>query len=815
MGTVHRVAIIGSGPAGLSAAAHAAARGLDHVLLEKTDRLSDTIFRYQRGKHIMATPTQLVLRSDIDFEAGKRETILERWNDQTASAKVNVRYKAEATSISGQKGDFAIALSDGETIRAEHIILAIGTQGNPNRLTVPGGDLPHVQYTLDDPTEYVDEHILVVGGGDAGIENALGLIADPAQGNVLTLLNKSMDFARAKEANVKALMDARDAGRITVLAGSSPASLTASHATIDTPEGPVTIRCDRVIARMGSAPPRTFVEAAGVAFTGPDRDAFPRLTETFESTVPGLYVIGALAGYPLIKHCMNQGYDVVEFIGGNTALKPADEPILEERLRGLPGNRPVAEWLEFLRTRIEILRGLPPLQMREFLLDSEVRALKTDEIVFQRNAVGSSMFGIADGSVKVEVNPKRRSDTVGIPTGSIFGEVGLISGRRRGATVRAAEPSIVLEIPRNAALRLMAQNREARDTVNRITTERQLLQIFGSGLTRDDVAEVLAASELIRLKPDEPIITEGEDGYDVYIVRSGSMVVEKMIGGKPVFLSYIPAGSYVGEMALIDGGRRSATVRAAIQSEVVRLDGDLFRKLLVRNPELEAKMRADMAARRQVNSYIEDQKHRFSGVVDMYSSVADFLVDQGIGEATDVLLIDETLCVGCDNCEKACADVHDGLSRLDREAGRTYAHLHVPTSCRHCEHPYCMTDCPPNAIRRGPDGEVSIDETCIGCGNCQRYCPYGVIRMDSPPPNRPGLLPWLLFGAGPGPGEPDAAWKKKAKKKHGETPKVAIKCDMCAGKDGGPACVRACPTGAAIRVSPENFLSVTRLRERG
>ena len=39
-------------------------------------------------------------------------------------------------------------------------------------------------------------------------------------------------------------------------------------------------------------------------------------------------------------------------------------------------------------------------------------------------------------------------------------------------------------------------------------------------------------------------------------------------------------------------------------------------------------------------------------------------------------------------------------------------------------------------------------------------------------------------------------------------PKIAIKCDMCAGKSGGPACVRACPTGAAIRVSPEEFLAV-------
>src|SRR3546814_19440283 len=67
------------------------------------------------------------------------------------------------------------------------------------------------------------------------------------------------------------------------------------------------------------------------------------------------------------------------------------------------------------------------------------------------------------------------------------------------------------------------------------------------------------------------------------------MVVEKAIGGKPVFLSYLPAGSYVGEMALIDGGRRTATVRAAIKSEVIKLDGDAFRRLLARKPQLKMK----------------------------------------------------------------------------------------------------------------------------------------------------------------------------------------------------------------------------------
>ena len=808
---VHRIAILGSGPAGLSAAAHAAARGVSHVLLEKSDRWSDTIFRYQRGKHIMATPSQLVVRADVSFEPGKREAILETWAAEAARHKVNVRYHAEVKSITGARGDFSIALSDGSVVRAETVVLAIGTQGNPNLMSCDGGGLPHVQYQLDDPAAYVDEHICVVGGGDAGIENALGLIADRAQGNTVTLVNRGADFARAKEANAKALLAAQEAGHITLLTTAETTLIEPDWITVETPEGASRFRCDRVIARLGSAAPRKFVESIGLEFTSAAREAFPKLSPTFESTVPGVYVIGALAGYPLIKHCINQGYDVVEYIGGAVDLKPADEPILEARLKGLPGKRSVAQWLEFLRQEIEILRGLSPLQMREFLLDSDVRAYQVGDVVFKRNSIGSSLFGIASGSVEVEVGSGRKRLTVPIPTGSIVGEVGLISGRPRGATVRAAEPSILLEIPRMAALRLMASVKEARDTVNRITTERQLLQMFGSGLTPADLTDVLETAEIRQVKAGETIINEGEEGYDIFVVRSGSMVVEKQIGGKPVFLSYLPAGSYVGEMALVDGGRRSATVQAAIRSEVVRLDGDRFRALLKRKPELEEKLRTDMADRRRVTGYIEEQKDRFGDIVDMYSAVADFLVDQGIGEATDVLLIDETLCIGCDNCEKACADVHDGLSRLDREAGRTYAHLHVPTSCRHCEHPYCMTDCPPNAIHRGPDGEVFIDETCIGCGNCQRNCPYDVIRMDSRPPDKPDLISWLLFGAGPGPGEPDKAWRAKNKPKGAEPPKVAIKCDMCIGKSGGPACVRACPTGAAIRVSPEEFLTVKRM----
>jgi len=810
-----RIAIIGSGPAGLSAAARAAQLKLSHILLEKTDHLSDTIYKYQKGKHVMATPSQLVLRSDMAFDAGKREAILGTWDTLAASAGINVRYRSEVKAIEGERGAFRITLTDGAVVEAETVVLAIGTQGNPNLMRCPGSAMSHVQYQLDDPGEYIDEHITVIGSGDAGIENALGLIADPAQGNVVTILNRSADFARAKSANVKLLNEAAEQGRITIRLETTPAEVRTGELQLllETRDGQETIRCDRIIARMGSAAPRAFVEACGIEFSSSDREAFPKLSSMFESTKPGIFVIGALAGYPLIKHCMNQGYDVVEFINGNTTLKPADEPILAAKFARFKASRSVDQWLEMLRQNVMILNELSPLQMREFMLDSEVRAYKAGEVVFERADPGSSLFAIAQGSALVEVDKDNPAITVPIEQGSIFGEVGLISGRRRGATVRAGTDMIAVEVSRTAALKLMASVPAAKRAVTRISVERQLLQLFGSGLTPADLAEVLDASEIEIVSAGKPILTEGDTGEDIYVIRVGSMIVEKNVGGKPVFLSYLPAGSYVGEMALIGGGRRTATVKAAVKSEVIRLPGAAFRRLLEAKPRLLEKARADMAQRQNINAFIESRKDSFSGVVDMYSQTATFLVENGIGEATDVLLIDENLCVGCDNCEKACADSHDGLSRLDREAGRTYAHLHVPTSCRHCEHPHCMADCPPNAIHRGPDGEVVIDDTCIGCGNCQRNCPYGVIRMDSVPPKKPGLLSWMLLGVGPGPGEASKKWRHKHTKAGVEKPKKAIKCDMCSGIDGGPACVRACPTGAAIRVSPENFLSVARLEE--
>ena len=113
-----------------------------------------------------------------------------------------------------------------------------------------------------------------------------------------------------------------------------------------------------------------------------------------------------------------------------------------------------------------------------------------------------------------------------------------------------------------------------------------------------------------------------------------------------------------------------------------------------------------------------------------------------------------------------------------------------------------MKDCPPDAIHRAPNGEVYINDSCIGCGNCERNCPYGVIQMGAVTEEQPSVWKWLLTGAGMAPGT-----SIKHDKKSGVA-KKAVKCDMCKDLAGGPACVRACPTGAALRLSPEEFMEL-------
>ena len=164
------IIIVGAGPGGLSAAAHAVSTGQSHVLLEASDGIAHTVQRYQKGKHVMAEPSILPLRSDLPFEPGSRESILEAWHTGVTAPGTRIVYNARVSSITGERGDFTVTTADGGIWQGRHVILAIGVQGNLRKLGVPGEDLPFVQYQLDDPDEYENESIVVVGAGDAAID---------------------------------------------------------------------------------------------------------------------------------------------------------------------------------------------------------------------------------------------------------------------------------------------------------------------------------------------------------------------------------------------------------------------------------------------------------------------------------------------------------------------------------------------------------------------------------------------------------------------------------------------------------------------
>jgi thioredoxin reductase/CRP-like cAMP-binding protein/Fe-S-cluster-containing hydrogenase component 2 len=799
----YKIAIVGSGPGGLSAAARAAELGLSHVLLEKMSHLSDTIYRYQKGKPVMAEPTILPLRSSVGFEPGSRERVLSVWEEGAVRLGVNVRHGAEVQQITGTRGDFTVSLTGGEAIDAEFVVLTTGLQGNLRKLGVPGENLPFVQYQLDDPDEYENETIVVVGAGDSAIENAVALSVH----NKVIILNRGDGFERAKEGNRNAIERAIAAGTIECLYNSSAARAEqasdgkgkAGVLVVKTSKGEVVLDCDRVIARLGAMPPRKFVESCGIEFPNDDPNAVPAVSAQYESNVPGLYIIGALAGYPLIKQAMNQGYEVVEFIEGRD-IEPADEPVLREKFRDVVEIRSVSSALEVIKKNVPVLSGLTTLQLREFLLDSAIRAPKQGEVLFRLNDYSDTFFSIVRGGVDIHVDPNDASKRVALTKGDFFGEMGLISGRRRNATVTAGERCIVIESTRRSMIKLIKSVAAVKRIIDDTFLRRAIQSQIAPELPAEALQEVVASARIEHFKADKVLFKEGDPGDSLHLIRKGSVTVERAIGGRERVLSYVAAGNYIGEMALLTDSPRSATVRAAIETETIRLEGAAFKALLARWPDIEAKMQL------KARDHLAGQSVKVQQSPEAAGDLISFLVNQGVGEATDVLLIDETLCVRCDHCEKACAETHGGTSRLDREAGPTFAFIHVPTSCRHCEHPHCMKDCPPDALRRAPNGEVIILDSCIGCGNCETNCPYGVIQMAVKEEPKPvNLLSWFLFGKGRAPGDEIVAGHHDA-----GAAKIATKCDMCKDVAGGPACVRACPTGAAIRVSPEQFLTVTR-----
>ncbi len=835
----YRIAIIGAGPAGLSAAAHAAALDREsgatapsYILLESFRLPARTIQRYQKGKLVMAQPGFLPLRSDLRFGEGSREKILGEWSEDLARQSIHLRCGSRVIKVTGSKGDFSLQLEDGSTLTSEAVVLAIGVEGTPRKIGAQGEDTEGVQYQLDDPKEFNGERILVVGAGDSAIENALAL----AEQNDVWIVNRSAEFGRPKAANLSAVLAAiSDSSRrlgcfyeTTVRSISRQEGRSAPLSVVlQTPTGERAFSCHRVIARLGGSPARAFVESLGIQFPTKADDSLPVLSKQYESNVAGIYVIGSLGGYPLIKQAMNQGYDVVEFIRGNL-IKPVDHALLQYLFHGLPDERDADDLLDRFRGIVPMFRELNAPALRELILDSEVlvayptgreyeeaeakitelraslpagpaqprstRILREGERVYDIGEFGTSFFTLVNGTVKLE---SEAGITTQLMRGEFFGETSLLSGRPRSERAIAGPGCVLVETPRRTMIKLMKSNKPVQDGIDWIFIVRELQRHFAPHADPRELREMAGRVLVRQFKAGEIIYQEGDKADSLFILRSGNVRLSRRRGKEEVLVAQLRTGQLAGELGLMGDASRRETATAMLASELLEVRQAEFLALMRRR---DAPLNAlQLAASRRVTDNARMEVKPETG------SMLNFLISEGLGEATNVLVIDEFLCIGCDNCEKACAETHGGVSRLDRKAGATFAQVHIPVACRHCEQPHCMKDCPPNAIRRSVTGEVYIDATCIGCGACQSNCPYGVIRMEYEAPPKPGLLRWLLTGAGSGPGEdkdrhPTASAKSKGKK--------AMKCDACLDVPHGPACVKACPTGAAVRIGPQQLVDL-------
>ena len=796
----YNIIIIGAGPSGLSAATRAAEQGADYLLLEAASAPANTIRHYQRRKLVMAEPRALPLRSPLPFSASLRENVLETWEKIIADYKINIRYNTKVSGISRTAKHLEIQLEDGESFTADNVILAIGVQGNLRKLEIPGGDVPEVQYHLDDPDAYQNETIVVVGGGDTGVENALALTGR----NQVMILNRAEDFSNLKDSNLNHLTEARQKGAIDWLLQTKPQSIERNSSGdfpitlfASTPNGIERIPCHRIIARLGALPSRPVLENFGVAFPTEDAGALPMLSASYESNVPGLYIIGALAGYPLIKQGINQGYEVIEHILGNP-VESADNELLREKFSSFCDDRGVDDVLVKIQKNVPLLAMLSTLQLRELVLESNIVLSEPGDYIFRRNDYSTTFFFIVEGELDVLIDDDTHPDDH-LKTGEFFGEMALVSGRRRPGTVRARTKCVLIETPRRLMQKLINSVQSMRRILNEVAIKSVVQICIGLSLDEEELNDVASHAILKSFEAGEELFHEGDDADGLYLIQSGSVTVSRMIAGREVVLFYVAAGNYVGEMSLVSGEPRYATVRAAVATDAVMIKADRMREIIARNPEIRGALDTRYLQHLQDQEKREQLENAPSGGGSLtsqstQSNLISFLIQQGVGEATDVLLIDESLCVRCNLCEDACANTHGGASRLDRDTGPIFANIRVPTSCRHCEHPHCMKDCPPDAIHRAPHGEVYIDDSCIGCGNCQQNCPYDVIQMAVIHEQPERSLWQMLLGIQPK--IPDDT----------EGTKVAVKCDMCKDIKEGPVCVRACPVGAALRVNPEGLL---------
>ena len=362
--------------------------------------------------------------------------------------------------------------------------------------------------------------------------------------------------------------------------------------------------------------------------------------------------------------------------------------------------------------------------------------------------------------------------------GDLFGETSCVNHYPRSETVRAVTDCVMLEMLRNVLDMMLQRNRDLRALLDSnyrsrgLRTRLRSAPLFAS-LSDEFVDSLKDLAKLVRVLKGEAIFREGDSSDSFYLIRTGFVKISEKRPDGEMVMAYLGPRDHFG---LASGRARTVTATALHTVDLVRIRDDDFDALIERFPEDQRKFEAKA----------EDwQPKRQRQAVKIDIPLKSFL-NQGLAEANSVLLLDLEKCTRCDNCVRACADAHDGVTRLVREGLRFDKYL-VATSCRQCRDPLCMVGCPVGSIRRRNSLEIVIEDWCIGCGLCATNCPYGNINMHSFTTIENDPLAWNM---------PRPVVKQKA-----------TSCDLCSGL-AEPSCVYVCPHDAAQRVDAVKFFGI-------
>jgi len=256
----YQVIIVGAGPAGIGATLAAKQQKLKYLTLDQ-DSLGGTVFQYPRGKIVMTQPVELPLAGKMYFKETTKEALLEYWQDVEKKSGIAINYNEIVANVENTGNGFTVKTNRGSYL-SDKVLLSIGRRGRPRKLDIPGEELPKVVYQLIDPEQYINQKVMIVGGGDSALEAALAIAE--VTGSEVSLSYRSESFSRAKAKNRNRIDAYSREGKINLYLSSTLTKIDETQVTLDF-KGKITVLAnDAVIINAGGILPAGFLKKIGI-----------------------------------------------------------------------------------------------------------------------------------------------------------------------------------------------------------------------------------------------------------------------------------------------------------------------------------------------------------------------------------------------------------------------------------------------------------------------------------------------------------------------------------------------------------------------